>query len=665
MKNIHSFDIFDTLLTRTVKNPTDIFDIIELYYPYPKFKELRLLAQSKSDQTIENIYYNFKILTNENDEKINLLRQYELQIEMENTIPIMSNILKIQDNDILVSDMYLSHDEIIKLLNYHSINQNIKLYVSPNGKSQGYIWSDLIKEYNIIDHIGDNNHSDIIMASKFGIKGILTEIHKFTYLEDNLLEKNRDLMILLRRFRLMNPYDEFSLEYKIYDYQIKYNIPLLLFMCRKLYNILISENRNKVLFLSRDGCLIYKLFSYLYPQFISHYFYSSRLINKNYNNDYINYLKEIYNKDNCILFDLHGCFESGRQLFINIFGYLPRIFIFDLSIIEKYYDGITYITCNSDIIESFNQDLIGSLIDFKNNKRINMPTEISLYYIKIISDTINNFIKYITNKSIIIDNNIFNDDNFWINYYNNVVIHVDKLFVHISDHSNKLLTTLANKYNSDKGNQYACAHHYTIIYQEIISDLLYQKVNNNQFNNIDLLEIGLNRDNKNYIPSLMMWNDYFNNNINITGFDINSMFLSFNSIYDNINIIIGDQSNENDLKQLKFKSYDIIIDDGYHASKHQQISFKELWSNLKFGGYYIIEDLHYQPEIETCMNTKYLFEQWQQNNWTESDYIKYDDIQKIKNEIDYIQFYNSQSKLWSDKVINAFVYIKKIDFSNK
>ena len=44
MKNVHSFDIFDTLLTRTVKNPTDIFDIIELNYPYPKFKELRLLA---------------------------------------------------------------------------------------------------------------------------------------------------------------------------------------------------------------------------------------------------------------------------------------------------------------------------------------------------------------------------------------------------------------------------------------------------------------------------------------------------------------------------------------------------------------------------------------------------------------------------------------------
>ena len=59
------------------------------------------------------------------------------------------------------------------------------------------------------------------------------------------------------------------------------------------------------------------------------------------------------------------------------------------------------------------------------------------------------------------------------------------------------------------------------------------------------------------------------------------------------------------------------------------------------------------------MKTKYLFEQWKQDNWIESDYIKNEDIQMIKDEIDNIQFYDSHSKLWGDKIINAFVYIKK------
>ena len=659
MQQVRSFDVFDTLLARTVKYPTDIFNIIEETFPYSNFKELRIKSQSNSNCTMDDIYKQFKLLTQDTDDIISQLRKFELKTEMENTIPIVSNILKIQNEDILVSDMYLSHDEIITLLNYHSINNNIKLFVSPAGKSQGYMWSTLINQFKIINHTGDNYHSDITMPSKFGINGIYTQIHTFSELEERLLYKQSDLTTFLRKFRLMNPYDETTIKYKIYDEQIKYNIPLLLFMCRKIHNILTTENRNKVLFLSRDGCLIYKLFSFLYPQFKSYYVYSSRLINKTYTDNYINYLKEIYTDNDSLLFDLHGSLNSGRALFMEIFKCLPRIFIFDLSIKNNYYDKITYITNNSEIIEGFSQDLIGSLIDYKDNKPINMPTETPLHYIQVMHNTIDEFIKYTTDKSIITENKTFDDDVFWKNYYIDVVTKVKVICNNAVEHSKNTLTCLANKYKSDKGDKYACCHNYSIKYQEIISDLLHQRVKNNMLDNIDLLEIGLNRDTTTNIPSLKVWNDYFNSNINITWFDINRIFLKFNSLYKNINIIIGDQSNVNDLQQLKFKTYDIIIDDGYHASKHQQISFKTLWSSIKSGGWYIIEDLHYQPDIETCMKTKYLFEQWKQDNWIESDYIKNEDIQMIKDEIDNIQFYDSHSKLWGDKIINAFVYIKK------
>lgn len=156
-----------------------------------------------------------------------------------------------------------------------------------------------------------------------------------------------------------------------------------------------------------------------------------------------------------------------------------------------------------------------------------------------------------------------------------------------------------------------------------------------------------------------MWNDYFNNNINIIGFDIDEKFLQFNSLYNNIKIIIGNQSNENDLQKLKYKKYDIIIDDGFHATKEQQISFKNLWVTIKKGGYYIIEDLHYQPVMDDCITTKLLFENWKNNNYIESKYINKFEIEIIKNEIESINFYDSKSKLWGNSVINAFVYIKK------
>jgi SAM-dependent methyltransferase len=659
MQSVHSFDIFDTLLARSVQLPTDIFDIIEKKMPYPNFKSLRIQAQDHSNHTIENIYYHFKLLTNESDESIRKIREFELKTEMENTIPIVSNIAKIKNGDIFVSDMYLSHDEIIQLLNYHNINTNIPLYVSPSGKSSGYMWEKLIQTYNIINHTGDNYYSDITMASHFGITGVYTQIHRFSNLETKLIDPYHDLCTFLRRFRLMNPYDETTIEYKLYDNQIQYNIPLLLFMCRKVANILACENRTKVLFLSRDGCFIYKLFSFLYPEYNSYYVYSSRIINQNYTNSYVDYLKQIYNKDDCLLFDLHGSFESGRKLYVETFGDLPRIFIFDLSKECNYYHGITHITKYCSLIEIFNQDMNGSLIDFKHNGPIHMPTETPLKYIKVMHDTIDQFISYICNKTIITNCAIFENDDFWKDYYVNVVKQIDIICNNISGHDANTLTALANKYNSDKGNTYKCAHHYTLKYQEIISQILQEKVICQNYENMKLLEIGLNRDDTNSIPSLMMWNDYLNKNIHITGFDIDPNFEKFIGRNENIEIVIGDQSNEDDLAKLKTKNYDIIIDDGSHISEHQQISFKELWESVKPGGYYVIEDLHYQPIEETCVKTKYLFEQWKTENWIESEYIKNENIQKIQREIDSIEFYNSQSTLWGEKVNNALVYIKK------
>ena len=41
--------------------------------------------------------------------------------------------------------------------------------------------------------------------------------------------------------------------------------------------------------------------------------------------------------------------------------------------------------------------------------------------------------------------------------------------------------------------------------------------------------------------------------------------------------------------------FDIIIDDGSHASYHQQLTMVSLFALLRSGGLYIIEDLNWQP----------------------------------------------------------------------
>ena len=53
-----------------------------------------------------------------------------------------------------------------------------------------------------------------------------------------------------------------------------------------------------------------------------------------------------------------------------------------------------------------------------------------------------------------------------------------------------------------------------------------------------------------------------------------------------------DQSDAKQLRELRDSGpFDIIIDDGSHMNGHQILTFKTLWSSLRSGGVYIVEDV--------------------------------------------------------------------------
>jgi hypothetical protein len=86
--------------------------------------------------------------------------------------------------------------------------------------------------------------------------------------------------------------------------------------------------------------------------------------------------------------------------------------------------------------------------------------------------------------------------------------------------------------------------------------------------------------------SLRMWRDYFPH-AQITGCDIlpSTLFTD-----ERINTVLIDQSNAISLETLE-GPFDLIIDDGSHIVSHMLLSLKTLWSKLKPGGLYIIEDI--------------------------------------------------------------------------
>jgi hypothetical protein len=404
-KVVNSFDIFDTLLARRVKVPTDIFKIIETKYNIPNYYMNRIRAEQLSNGNFDNIYDKYKEITDITDDNyINNLKNLEISTEMEYIIPIRSNIEKIKDNDIIISDMYLPMNTIINILKYIGVKKNVECYVTYNGKSSGYIWDQLKKHYNIQKHMGDNMHSDINMAHSRGISTFYTQIHKYTTLESILVE---ELANIIREFRLQNEYEESSVKYILYDEQCQCNIILLCLFAVQIRNILEAEGRNRVLFTMRDSCLLIKIFKYLFPEYESVEYITSRILNKCYNEYYKTYIKENYN-DKSIIVDLNGSFSSGRGVYVDIFNKLPRVHLLCYNQADELYSGLTYSCLHKmdDYIEVLNSDKNGSAIRmYKDNienkiMRYLKPLENKMEYIEVIHETVDKFIDYIDKRNL-------------------------------------------------------------------------------------------------------------------------------------------------------------------------------------------------------------------------------------------------------------------------
>lgn len=196
---MQSWDCFDTILARSFNEPKSIFDIVGQKIQDPTFSAKRILAERKSKyKTYQDIY--------------NYLPGYdpyvELETEKEHTFPILENWNRIQDGDLILSDMYFSPEEIRELLNHHGFNKDVKILVTYGGKHSGRVWDWLRScNINIQNHYGDNIHSDVKMSRSNGINGIFFGGSLLTIEEQFLYENNQPfLAALMRRSRLSNPY---------------------------------------------------------------------------------------------------------------------------------------------------------------------------------------------------------------------------------------------------------------------------------------------------------------------------------------------------------------------------------------------------------------------------------------------------------------------------
>lgn len=210
------------------------------------------------------------------------------------------------------------------------------------------------------------------------------------------------------------------------------------------------------------------------------------------------------------------------------------------------------------------------------------------------------------------------------------------------------LRELGIKYGTDKVN-----HGFCDIYDDIFGSIRNEVVN--------ILEIGVY-----FGASIMMWKEYFPNGT-IYGMDTfeglqgnGNKFENAKKFYDEweinkidsnlsdrIELYVNDQSKEESImsfvNKMKKKGimFDIILDDGSHLMRDQQISLGYLFELVKPGGYYVIEDVHtslgdYDTLPDLSNTTLKMIKRFNECGKLSSQYM---DLSKIEKEIGKMELY--------------------------
>lgn len=311
--DIISFDIFDTLLTRNVLLPEDVFSIMGRRLETQgilvrNFREKRLKAQEELGLTNPNIYQIYERFQKKyriTEEQAQKFISLELQIEKEVLIPredmldVYKKCLAEGKRVFLVTDMYIPEKLLLPILEKNGIIGYERLYISCDAKQlklQG-----LLETYQAQAdgkkylHIGDHLIHDGICAGLAGIDYCLidsgyklaqkTVFAKSIELASSLEEHVMLGMVIARLFN--SPFIEITGEGRLlltseYDYGYGFCAPLVSKFALWLYEVIRKEKVDDILFASRDGFLMQKLYLVIrerygdeeMPQGI--YFYTSR-----------------------------------------------------------------------------------------------------------------------------------------------------------------------------------------------------------------------------------------------------------------------------------------------------------------------------------------------------------------------------------------------------
>lgn len=283
-----SFDIWDTLITRIVLEPEDVFSIVEnrakemllKVSDFRKYRHDAVFQVTRANPNIYEIYDALQKATGISDIEKTTLMQLEIQTETEVLMPRqeMIEILKyaIQEGKQvnLITDMYLPENIMKEFLKQAGVLEYNQLFVSCDYRQLKQetlfaVYKEKVQA-NTYLHIGDNPESDIKAAQKWGIDTVLVKSgykilaeSPFSKICEDAKTHNAKCVAGLFCARVFNSPFIRADKVKITcckDMGWLFMAPLISEFMRWLGNEVMKEDYTGVLFASRDGFLPQKLY---------------------------------------------------------------------------------------------------------------------------------------------------------------------------------------------------------------------------------------------------------------------------------------------------------------------------------------------------------------------------------------------------------------------
>lgn len=308
-----SFDVFDTLITRSTAVPKGIFsimqEILQKKNEYYKVTEAfakgfyfqrvgaEQLARRKGcvngveDITLCQIYGAMVFGGSLSKESADKILELELQVEYDNVLPIKENIalvkeyLKKGEKVVLISDMYLSAEQIRRLLvKVDDIFADIPIYVSSEyglTKGSGRLYQEIARaeEVSFSDwkHYGDNEQSDVERPRVLGMRAVKVELRK-PLEHEKILLKQCEMDAYVQSVVGVSVYLRAANNYRRVG--CSYGGPIIYSYVSWLIDSCIRQGINRLYFVARDGWILKKAADIIIEQreldLRTYYIYGSR-----------------------------------------------------------------------------------------------------------------------------------------------------------------------------------------------------------------------------------------------------------------------------------------------------------------------------------------------------------------------------------------------------